>query len=142
MTRTFLSALAISSLLSACTGPDTSVGTVSTPAPAPAQPIPADAAASGGTPAAPAVSQRLDAADRAAMARTTQVALEGNQPNEPLRWQGESGSGTITPGAYYETADGRYCRDFAETITVGGQTEQDHGNACRGPGGLWRVVAQ
>ncbi len=92
------------------------------------------------TAAAGHIGQSLDAADQAAMSRTMQTALEGNQPNQPLPWQGQHGSGTVTPGAYYQAPSGQYCREFQQTINVGGETQQGYGKACRQPDGSWRIV--
>ncbi|MBI3454108.1 MAG: glycine zipper 2TM domain-containing protein [Rhodospirillales bacterium] len=35
---------------------------------------------------------------------------------------------------------GEYCREFQQTVQVGGQTERAYGTACRQPDGSWRVV--
>jgi surface antigen len=84
----------------------------------------------------------LDQADRMAMSRTTQTALETGQPNQPLPWRNQQSgnSGMVTPGAYYQAPGGQYCREFQQTITVGGQTQQGYGRACREPDGSWRIV--
>ena len=37
-------------------------------------------------------------------------------------------------------ADGAYCRDFTQTITVDGEFEEAHGTACRQSDGTWRIV--
>jgi surface antigen len=87
------------------------------------------------------IGQSLDQADQQALSRSTQTALESNQPNQPLPWQGQNGSGTITPGAYYQAPDGRYCREFQQTIVVGGQQQQGYGKACRQPDGTWKIVS-
>ena len=88
------------------------------------------------------IGTQLDRNDQVAMSRTTQTALETGQPNQPLPWRNqESGhSGVVTPGAYYQTTGGEYCREFQQTITVGGQTQQGYGRACRQPDGSWRIV--
>ena len=46
-----------------------------------------------------------------------------------------------TPTATWEAEDGRYCREFTSTATVGGQTQQIYGRACRQPDGSWEVVS-
>jgi surface antigen len=88
------------------------------------------------------VGQSLDAADRAAMSQTTQTALETSQPNQPLPWRNqESGHyGTVVPGSYYRTPEGQYCREFQQTVNIGGEAQQAYGKACRQPDGSWRIV--
>ena len=48
--------------------------------------------------------------------------------------------GTYTPVKTYQTDNGQYCREFQQTITVGGQTESAYGTACRQPDGSWQIV--
>lgn len=40
----------------------------------------------------------------------------------------------------YQATDGRYCREYQATITVGGQQQQSFGTACLQPDGSWRIV--
>ena len=49
-------------------------------------------------------------------------------------------SGSYTPTKTYQVDSGQYCREFQQTITVGGQTEDAYGTACREPDGSWRIV--
>lgn len=84
----------------------------------------------------------LDRADVAYHNRTAQRALETAQPGKTLPWSNpESGnSGKITPSNYYQTAEGRYCREYSQTITVNGRTERGYGTACRQEDGSWQIV--
>ncbi len=88
------------------------------------------------------IGKSLDNADAAMANKTAQRAFENNQPGQPLPWRNpQSGnSGTITPQAYYQTADGTYCREFQQTIIVGGQSQNAYGKACRQPDGSWKIV--
>jgi surface antigen len=88
------------------------------------------------------VGRSLDQADLAYANRTTQTALDTGQPGQPLPWRNEQSgaSGTVVPRNYYQTADGTYCREFQQTITVGGQTQQAYGTACKQPDGGWKIV--
>jgi surface antigen len=88
------------------------------------------------------IGTQLDRNDQLAMSRTTQTALETGQPQQPLPWRNaDSGhSGAVTPGPYYQTSGGQYCREFQQTITVGGETQQGYGRACRQPDGTWKIV--
>lgn len=80
-----------------------------------------------------------------AQARATQTALETGQPNQALPWRNPDNghSGTVTPGAYTkDDATGQYCREFTQTINVGGdsQPQQAYGKACRQPDGTWKIT--
>ena len=88
------------------------------------------------------VGKSLDRADRLAMRRSTQSALERNRSGAATAWRNpDSGNeGTITPTRTYKTEAGRFCREYRQTITVGGKTEQGYGRACRQPDGSWRIV--
>lgn len=48
--------------------------------------------------------------------------------------------GTITPTRVGTSADGSACREYQQTITVGGRTERAYGVACKQPDGSWRIV--
>ena len=85
----------------------------------------------------------LDKADMAYYNRASQRALETGQPGETLPWSNPNSNvgGTITPSSYYQTETGQYCREYTQTIKVGGRTEQGHGTACRQPDGTWQIVS-
>ena len=52
----------------------------------------------------------------------------------------ESGnSGTVTPTRDGTSDSGEYCREFQQTVVIGGKTEEGYGIACRQPDGTWRI---
>ena len=81
-------------------------------------------------------------ADRVAMQRTSQGALESNQTGQSSSWSNpDSGhKGTVTPTRTYQTASGDPCREYQQTVTIDGKTEQAYGRACRQPDGSWKIV--
>ena len=83
----------------------------------------------------------MDRADMAYYNQTSQRALETAQPGESLPWKNpDSGNyGSITPNNYYKNSDGDYCREYSQSITVGGRTEKAYGTACRQPDGSWQI---
>ena len=89
------------------------------------------------------IGRSLDRADRLAMAQARYQALEATPSGETTEWiNPDSGnSGTFVPEAAYEDDAGQYCREYQQTITVGGQTEQGYGTACRQPDGAWKIVS-
>lgn len=86
----------------------------------------------------------LDRADMTYYGQAQQRALETGQPGQVLPWQNpQSGnSGTFTPAAYYQSSAGQYCREYSQTINVGGKVERGYGTACRQPDGSWQIVSQ
>jgi surface antigen len=90
-----------------------------------------------------AVGSRLDAQDRSIAAQNSQHTLETAPSGTTTAWRNpDSGnSGTVTPTRTYQNASGQYCREFQQTITIGGQQEQSFGTACRQPDGSWKIVS-
>ena len=88
------------------------------------------------------VGKSLDRADQAYAAQTYTQTLESAPTGQTTSWVNpDSGNqGTYTPVKTYQTDNGQYCREFQQTITVGGQTESAYGTACRQPDGSWQIV--
>lgn len=88
------------------------------------------------------VGKSLDRADKAALANTTQTTLENQPSGTSSTWSNpDSGNhGSVTPTRTYQTNAGQYCREYQQTIVVGGRSEQAFGTACRQPDGSWKVV--
>lgn len=91
------------------------------------------------------IGRQLDERDRLLMSRSTQKTLERGKTNVASRWVNpDTGNrGTITPRRTYRVKRGSassYCREFQQTITVGGKTERAYGRACRQPDGSWKIV--
>lgn len=90
------------------------------------------------------IGKSLDNADLAAYNAASQRAMETAQPGQTLPWRNpQSGnSGTITPQNYYQNDAGQYCREYTQTIKVGGQQQTGYGRACRQPDGSWKIIEQ
>jgi surface antigen len=88
------------------------------------------------------IGRSLDADDRRIMQETAQRSLEHNRTDHVSTWRNpDSGhSGTITPKRTYQVADGRYCREYQQTVIIEGRKEQAYGRACRQPDGSWKIV--
>lgn len=88
------------------------------------------------------VGKSLDRADKLAMRNSTQRALETAPSGQAVAWRNpDSGnSGTIVPQRAVQTESGQYCREYQQTINVGGKAEQAYGKACRQPDGSWKIV--
>lgn len=88
------------------------------------------------------IGQSLDNADIARYNSTSQRALETAPSGQAVAWNNpDSGNyGTVTPVNVYQNNAGQYCREYNQTINVGGRTEQAYGRACRQPNGEWKIV--
>jgi surface antigen len=88
------------------------------------------------------VGASMDERDRQTLHRTTQNSLERSRSGETNTWQNpDSGHhGSVTPYKAYETRKGEYCREYSQTVTVAGKTEEAYGTACRQPDGSWKIV--
>jgi len=87
-----------------------------------------------------AVGDSLDRADRRYAAASFQQGLEYHPSGRASTWynpdNGHSGSLTPTHTAELDTG---YCREFSQTVTIGGRTQRAYGTACRDVDGRWRV---
>lgn len=83
----------------------------------------------------------LDRADRYAMSGATTRAYSAPL-GQQVTWNNpQSGNaGTITPVRDGYDRSGAYCREFQQTITVGGAKRQAYGTACRQPDGSWQII--
>ncbi|MEW6718943.1 MAG: RT0821/Lpp0805 family surface protein [Thermodesulfobacteriota bacterium] len=88
------------------------------------------------------IGRSLDRADQLEMQRTAQYSLENSRSGETRAWRNpDSGnSGTITPQRTYKTEQGEYCREYQQTVLIGGEERQAYGTACRQPDGTWKIV--
>jgi surface antigen len=77
--------------------------------------------------------KRASAAEQRAYTAPVGQQITWNNPQN-------GNSGTITPTRDGYAANGAYCREFQQTITVGGQQQQGFGKACQQPDGSWKIV--
>ena len=89
------------------------------------------------------IGRKLDKYDRIYAVKAQQSALETNKVGQPSSWSNpDSGnSGTVTPTNTFQHSDGTNCREFSQTVTVGGRTEEGYGTACRQPDGSWKIIS-
>jgi surface antigen len=86
------------------------------------------------------VGNMLDDRDKRMAAESANRALETAPSGKAVAWNNpDSGhSGTVTPVRTYQSG-GAYCREYQQTVTIGGKQEQSYGTACRQPDGSWKV---
>jgi len=87
------------------------------------------------------IGHQLDNRDKRMAAEAAQRAFESNQTGQASVWRNPDtgNSGTITPTRTYQLAQGQYCREYRQTIVIGGQQQQGYGTACRQPDGSWQT---
>ena len=87
------------------------------------------------------IGNRLDARDKRMASEAAQRAFEQNRAGQSTAWKNpDSGnSGSVTPTRTYQLANGQYCREYNQTIMIGGQQHQAYGTACRQPDGSWQI---
>jgi surface antigen len=89
-----------------------------------------------------AIGNALDQRDKRLAMEAAQQSFETSPTGTATEWRNpDSGhSGTITPTRTYQNASGQYCREYQQTVTVGGESQQAYGTACRQPDGSWQIV--
>jgi surface antigen len=89
------------------------------------------------------IGSSLDTADQSKL-NTAQTRAYEAPVGKTISWTNpESGnSGTFTPVRNGKASDGSYCREFSQTVTVGGKKQEAYGQACRQPDGAWQIVNQ
>jgi surface antigen len=82
----------------------------------------------------------LDQRDKRLAAEAQQRALETAPSGKSVSWTNPDtgNSGAVTPVRTFQSG-GAYCREFQNTVTIGGNQEKAYGTACRQPDGSWRI---
>lgn len=88
------------------------------------------------------VGASLDKADMQYYNQTSQSALENSRTGVTSAWNNPDtgNSGTITPTRTYQNPTGGNCREYTQTINIGGQIERGYGTACRDANGSWQIT--
>jgi surface antigen len=85
----------------------------------------------------------LDKADMNYYHQTSQSTLETAKTGTTSSWSNpDSGhSGTITPTrTYQDPSTGQNCREYTQTVNIGGKSEKAFGKACRQADGSWKIA--
>lgn len=84
----------------------------------------------------------LDANDKRMAQQASTNALEHTPSGQSVAWNNpDTGhSGYVTAKPAFKKNDGRYCREYTQTVTVGNKTQEAYGTACRQPDGTWEIV--
>ena len=87
------------------------------------------------------IGRTLDDVDRQLMAQNTEQALNESPKGTETTWQNPDNghAGTFIPLNTTQPQPGIYCREFQQTVTIGGETQEAFGQACRQPDGTWEI---
>ena len=87
------------------------------------------------------IGKSLDKADQAYANQANQQASSA-PIGQSIKWNNpQSGNyGTITPTRDGYSTNGRYCREYQQTVVVGGKQQSAYGTACQQPDGSWQVT--
>jgi surface antigen len=85
---------------------------------------------------------QLGDGDVSLAAAALQRSLEQARNGQPTAWRNAAtgSAGSITPTRTFLAADGAYCREYEETITIGGRSGRSRNTACRGESGKWAWI--
>ena len=87
------------------------------------------------------IGHKLDNRDKQMAAEAATRAFEQNRSGQASVWSNpDSGnSGSITPTRTYQLASGQYCRQYHQSIVIGGEPQTAYGTACRQADGSWQI---
>ena len=82
----------------------------------------------------------LDMADAACAGGALERA-HGAPVGTEIAWNNPANghAGTVTPIRSGTSASGQQCREYLQTIYIGGQRQEAYGTACRQPDGSWQL---
>ena len=88
------------------------------------------------------IGQMMDEADLQLLARAQDVGIKQSLGTVTVWQNPENGhTGTVVPTR--TIADplnpGNFCREFQQTVTIGGQQQEAFGTACLMPDGTWKI---
>jgi len=82
------------------------------------------------------VGRTMDRADALCMDQALEYAPDG----ETITWNSDRQHYAVRPEGSFQTSQGRYCREYQASSTVGNNVVQTYGTACRQPDGSWQIV--
>ncbi len=87
------------------------------------------------------IGRSMDRADQLAAQRAYEQAQTA-PINRTIQWENPDNGhyGTVTPVREGTSSVGEYCREFQQTVTIGGRQERAYGVACQQPDGSWKIV--
>lgn len=83
----------------------------------------------------------LSQSDQRRAKRASLIAFETLPSGQTKIWRNPDNGhwGTMTPWRTYLDAVGRYCREYRQTVTLGGLEHRANGTVCRRGDGVWQI---
>tara|TARA_Y100001934_G_scaffold266650_1_gene346366 strand:- start:1420 stop:1872 length:453 start_codon:yes stop_codon:yes gene_type:complete len=87
------------------------------------------------------IGRSMDEVDRLKMQQTAGIAFEKAPDNQSVAWENPNNGhkGSTVPTKTYYTNAGTPCREFQNTVIIGGNRETAYGIACRQSDGSWKI---
>ncbi|WP_158874153.1 hypothetical protein [Antarcticirhabdus aurantiaca] len=82
---------------------------------------------------------KLNASERARALEAEFQALQFTAAGQPVTWTADGVEGSVVPTQLYRVGS-QDCRAFSHTVKANGRASAGQGTACRGEGGVWKVV--
>jgi surface antigen len=84
------------------------------------------------------IGRGMDQVDAGCVGQTLEHAPE----RQTVTWRNPDNDTdyAVTPVKTFQRDDGRYCREYTATATIGGKPQETYGTACRQPDGSWQIV--
>lgn len=83
----------------------------------------------------------LDSKALQKMNQNAYYALNHGQSGHSYKWSEGNFYGDFTPTKdFYFGENNLYCREYYQTINIGGKQERAFGKACRMPDGAWKIM--
>ena len=92
------------------------------------------------------IGSSLDETSRRQAGAAAHEALDTAAVGESISWENPDNTGGPAYGSATVTRqgadrEGRTCREFQQTVIIGGREEQSYGTACRDDNGDWKIVS-
>ena len=87
------------------------------------------------------IGSTMDEYDKKLSEQSANKALEYAPSGNSIEWQNpdNGNSGSITPTKTFKK-ESRYCREYIQEVTIGGEKSKAYGQACRQPDGSWEII--
>jgi len=88
------------------------------------------------------IGKQMDEHDKLMARNAAKDALENAPSGKAVAWKNPDSqhSGSVVPTRTYQNREGRYCREYTQTVNIGGEVQKAYGTACRQPDGQWVIV--
>ena len=83
--------------------------------------------------------------DREARARAERATVHSLNTGDTIQWEARNGGnrayGHTRVRRTGKTSSGRLCREYQQTVTIGGRQQRAYGTACRDASGQWEMIS-